>query len=163
QGRHVKDDVGGQRARARDHPGQRAAPRRGRHGEGHSGRGCDLRAAAPPAARRRGRVRRRHGGGRSRCVGPSPPGSWPPSCRRAGLGAVPLLLADTDPAAPDLHSEIPETTTRAIVEDTGDTVAVYLPLRRADLTPVAADQILCTAAGVVAASGRDLTEVTISL
>ncbi|HEV6954427.1 MAG TPA: hypothetical protein VKY86_14420 [Promicromonospora sp.] len=79
------------------------------------------------------------------------------------LGAVQLLLADTDPAAPDLHSEIPETTTRAIVEDTGDTVAVYLPLRRADLTPVAADQILCTAAGVVAASGRDLTEVTISL
>ncbi|MCP2264728.1 hypothetical protein ACFQHV_09570 [Promicromonospora thailandica] len=79
------------------------------------------------------------------------------------LGAVQLLLADADPADPALHNEVPETATRAVVEDTGDDVTIYLPLRGADLSAVAVDQVICTAAGVVAASGRDAGAVTITV
>ena len=77
------------------------------------------------------------------------------------LGAVQLLVADADPTAEGLHNEVPTTATRTVVEDAGDYVTIYLPLRRAEISDVGMDQIICTAAAVVAASGRDVAEVTI--
>ncbi|GAB2506210.1 hypothetical protein GCM10027063_51730 [Promicromonospora xylanilytica] len=79
------------------------------------------------------------------------------------LGAVQLLMADTEPTAEGLHNEVPVTTTRTMVEDAGDYVTIYLPLRSADISAVGVDQILCTTAAVVAASGRDVADVTISV
>lgn len=79
------------------------------------------------------------------------------------LGAVQLLMADADPTAGGLHNEVPATTTRTVVEDAGDYVTIYLPLRRAEISDVGVDQIICTAAAVVAASGREITDVTISV
>lgn len=78
-------------------------------------------------------------------------------------GAIQLLLADADPTADGLHSEIPPTATRTVVEDAGDFVTVYLPLRSAEISATGVDQIICTAAAVVAASGRDVADVTISV
>ena len=95
-------------------------------------------------------------------------GGLRPSVRDTGrlgtvLGAIQLLMADPEPATAGLHSEIPPTTTRTVVEDAGDYVTVYLPLRSAEISAVGVDQIICTAAAVVAASGRDIADVTISV
>ncbi|WP_454851616.1 hypothetical protein [Promicromonospora soli] len=79
------------------------------------------------------------------------------------LGAVQLLMADADPTAEGLHNEVPQTTTRTVVEDAGDYVTIYLPLRRAEISDVGVDQIICTAAAVVAASGREVADVTITV
>jgi hypothetical protein len=78
-------------------------------------------------------------------------------------GAVQLLMADAHPTADGLHSEVPATGTRTVVEDAWDYVTVYLPLRSAEISPVGVDQIICTAAAVVAASGRDVADVAISV
>ncbi|PUB30111.1 hypothetical protein C8K30_102493 [Promicromonospora sp. AC04] len=79
------------------------------------------------------------------------------------LGAIQLLMADVDPTEAGLHSEIPPTTTRTVVEDAGDYVTIYLPLRSAEISPVGMDQIICTAAAVVAASGRGVADVAIAV
>lgn len=79
------------------------------------------------------------------------------------LGAVQLLMADADPTAEGLHSEVPATATRTVVEDAGDYVTIYLPLRGTEISAVGVDQIICTAAAVVAASGREVADVTISV
>lgn len=79
------------------------------------------------------------------------------------LGAVQLLMADVDPTAEGLHNEVPATTTRTVVEDAGDYVTIYLPLRSAEIGAVGIDQIICTAAAVVTASGRDIADVTITV
>ena len=78
-------------------------------------------------------------------------------------GAVQLLMADADPTAEGLHSEVPPTSIRTVVEDAGDYVTIYLPLRSAEISAVGVDQIICTAAAVVAASGRQASDVTISV
>lgn len=79
------------------------------------------------------------------------------------LGAIQLLVADADPTQEGLHSEIPATATRTVVEDAGDYVTIYLPLRSAEISDHGVDQIICTAAAVVAASGRDVDDVAISV
>jgi hypothetical protein len=95
-------------------------------------------------------------------------GELRPNVRETGslgtvFGAIQLLTADLDPATEGLHSEIPPTAIRTVVEDAGDYVTIYLPLRSAEISPVGIDQIICTAAAVVAASGRDVAEVEISV
>ena len=79
------------------------------------------------------------------------------------LGAIQLLMADGSPTQPGLHSEIPATATRTVVEDAGDYVTIYLPLRSAEISPAGMDQIICTAAAVVSASGRDVADVAITV
>jgi hypothetical protein len=78
-------------------------------------------------------------------------------------GAIQLLMADADPTAEGLHSEIPPTGTRTMVEDAGDYVTIYLPLADAEISDVGVDQVICTATAVVAASGREVTDVAISV
>jgi hypothetical protein len=79
------------------------------------------------------------------------------------VGALQLLMADADPTQEGLHSEIPPTATRTVVEDAGDYVTIYLPLRGTEISTVGVDQIICTATAVVAASGRDVDDVAISV
>ncbi|MFC8801288.1 hypothetical protein ACFT2C_26455 [Promicromonospora sp. NPDC057138] len=79
------------------------------------------------------------------------------------LGAVQLLMADADPTAEGLHSEVPATSTRTVVEDAGEYVTIYLPVRGAEISAVGVDQIICTATAVIAASGRDVADVAISV
>ncbi|MFD2026595.1 hypothetical protein [Promicromonospora aerolata] len=95
-------------------------------------------------------------------------GGLRPDARETGRlgtvhGAVQLLMADAHPTADDLHSEIPPTSTRTVVEDAWDHVTIYLPLRSGEISPAGVDQIICTAAAVVAASGRDVGDVAISV
>ncbi|WP_129788439.1 GerMN domain-containing protein [Promicromonospora panici] len=78
-------------------------------------------------------------------------------------GAVQLLMADANPTAPGLRNEVPPTRTRTVVEDAGDYVTIYLPLRSAEISAAGVDQIICTAAAVVATSGRAVADVAISV
>ena len=77
--------------------------------------------------------------------------------------AIQLLMADAHPSTDGLRSEIPPTGTRTVVEDAWDYVTIYLPLSGDEISPLGVDQIICTAAAVVAASGRDVADVAISV
>ena len=95
------------------------------------------------------------------------PDVWDGS-RRLGTvqGAIQLLFADVVPTGPpgtNLRNEIPQSTTRTVVEDAGDYVTIYVPFPTKELSHAAVDQIICTTAAVVAASGRDVADVTISV
>ncbi|MGI5189446.1 hypothetical protein ACQEVI_15000 [Promicromonospora sp. CA-289599] len=95
-------------------------------------------------------------------------GGLRPDVRETGrlgtvVSAIQLLMADADPTEEGLHSEIPPTSTRTMVEDAGDYVTIYLPLSSTEISDVGVDQVICTAAAVVAASGRDVDDVAISV
>ncbi|NEE01748.1 hypothetical protein [Phytoactinopolyspora halotolerans] len=99
-------------------------------------------------------------------------GTPTPSQRDTGrlgtvLGAVQLLMYGTSPpeVGDGLHTEIPDTTVSPSIVDAGEHVTIRLPFMSGDISPEGIDQIVCTAMGVIAASGRDLdrVEVVVSL
>ncbi|WP_298325928.1 hypothetical protein [Haloactinopolyspora sp.] len=97
-------------------------------------------------------------------------GQLQPSIRETGRlgsigGAVQLLISGisrTEQAA-GLHSDVPVVTTGPVVEDAGNYVTIRLPYASAETTRTGIDQVICTAAAVVASSGRPTDSVEISV